>query len=184
MSCYLRIIGNTCPWKFGIRSRKSLWNASWQTLAFYCDLYYSVDYRIEMWWRHGITTLKCSVFQHTSAIVFLLLIKWVKWRARSIKSFETGVVRYVESLFLEVGKRRARSMLQTTTRSPWEIRAYPSKWGWKCQSRKPVFFLLHIFNYFVDEESSFPAVASADSSSKWWSVDTAVKATSSRTKCC
>ena len=42
----------------------------------------------------------------------------------------------------------------------------------------------YLLNYFVDEESSFPAVASADSSSKWWSVDTAVKATSSRTKCC
>lgn len=38
--------------------------------------------------------------------------------------------------------------------------------------------------YFVDEESSFPAVVSADFSSKWWSVATEAKATSSLTKCC
>lgn len=38
--------------------------------------------------------------------------------------------------------------------------------------------------YFIDEESSFPAVVSADFSSKWWSVATEAKATSSLTKCC
>ena len=42
----------------------------------------------------------------------------------------------------------------------------------------------YLLNYFVDEESSFPAVVSADFSSKWWSVATEAKVTSSLTKCC